>query len=80
MAKYEPKITETTEDRLQKAINLSRKEALKEVFDWLEENFFTGEVVGYCDGVPDYVVQGKFYFKEDMLQSFKERFNINESC
>lgn len=71
MAIYKPKVTETTEDRLQKAINLSREEVLKEVLEWLDENFFTGEVVGYYYDVPDYIVQGKFDFKEEMIQTFK---------
>ena len=37
MAVFKPKIKETTEDRLQKAINLGREEALKEVLEWLEK-------------------------------------------
>ena len=68
---------ETIEDRLNRAINLGRREALKEVLKWLDENFFTGEIVGYCSGIPDIIVQGKFDCKEQMLQSFKERFKIN---
>ena len=76
MAVFKPKIKETTEDRLQKAINLGREEALKEVLEWLDENFFTGEIEGYYSDVPEHIVQGKFDCKEDMIQSFKERFNI----
>ncbi len=76
MARYEPKIKETTEDRLQRAINLGREEALKEALNWLDENFFTGEIEGYYSDVPEHIVQGKFDNKEEMLQSFKERFNI----
>lgn len=76
MAIFKPKIIETTEDRLQKAINLGRSETLKEVLEWLDENFFTGEIVGYYSDVPDIIVHGKFDCKEQMLQSFKERFNI----
>lgn len=76
MARYEPRVTEITEDRLQKAINLGREEALKEVLEWLDENFFTGEIDGYYSDVPEHIVQGKFDYKEEMLQSFKERFNI----
>ena len=80
MAIIKPKVKETTEDRLQKAFNLGREEAYKEVLKWLDDNFFTGEVVGYYYDVPDHIVQGKFYFKEDMIQSFKERFNIVDDC
>lgn len=67
---------ESIENRLQNAINLGRSETLKEVLEWLDENFFTGEIIGYCSGIPDIIVQGKFDYKEQMLQSFKERFNI----
>ena len=76
MVRYEPQLKETTEDRLQKAINLGREEALKEVLEWLDENFFTGEIDGYYSDVPEHIVQGKFDYKEEMIQSFKERFNI----
>ena len=76
MAIYEPRIKETTEDRLQKAINLGKEEALKEVLEWLENNFFTGEIDGYYSDVPEHIVQCKFDNKEEMLQSFKKRFNI----
>ena len=78
MTVFKPRITETTEDRLQKAINLGRELALKEVLEWLDENFFTGEIEGYYSDVRDFIVQGKFDCKEEMLQSFKDRFNINE--
>jgi hypothetical protein len=67
---------ETIEDRLNRAITLGRREAYKEVLEWLNENFFTGEIEGYYSDVPEHIVQGKFDCKEEMLQSFKERFNI----
>jgi hypothetical protein len=76
MVIYEPKVKETIEDRLQRAINLGRKEALKEVLEWLDDNFFTGEIEGYYSDVPEHIVQGKFDCKEDMINSFKEQFNI----
>ena len=44
MAVFKPQLKETTEDRLQRAINLGREEALKEALNWLDENFFTGEI------------------------------------
>ena len=52
------------------------KTMLQEVLKWLEENFFTGEIEGYYSDVPEHIVQGKFDCKEDMLQSFKDRFNV----
>lgn len=61
---------ETIEDRLNRAINLGRKEALKEVLKWLDENFSDVHVLH------DDRLEGDFNSKEQMLQSFKERFNI----
>ena len=72
---------ETIEDRLNRAINLGRREALKEVLKWLDENFYNK-----IDMHPDYYnseynfdiigLNSDFSSKEQMLQSFKERFNI----
>ena len=73
MAIYKPNQEtkkETIEDRLQKAINLGREEVLKEVLEWLDENFSDVHVL-YDDRL-----EGDFNNKEQMLQSFKERFNI----
>lgn len=79
MAVFKPKPKETTEDRLQKAINLGREEALKEVLKWLEENFSEHEDFSF-DFVEDTPYQCPiicdFESKEKMLRSFKERFNI----
>ena len=85
MAVFKPEIKETTEDRLQKAINLGREEALKEVLEWLDENFYNK-----IDMHPDYYnseynfdiigLNSNFSSKEEMLQSFKERFNIVDDC
>ena len=72
MARYEPKLKETIEDRLQRAINLGREEALKEVLEWLDETTDDGD-----DGCGSSMVYfTPFDYKEQMLQSFKERFNI----
>jgi hypothetical protein len=71
MTVYKQEIKETIEDRLQKAINLGREEALKEVLKWLEENFYDVHVLH------DDRLEGDFESKEQMLQSFKERFNID---
>jgi hypothetical protein len=79
MAVFKPRIKDTTEDRLQRAINLGREEALKEVLKWLEENFYEHECFSF-DFVEDIPyqcpVECDFESKEQMLQSFKERFNI----
>lgn len=83
MAIYEPKIKETTEDRLQKAINLGREEALKEVLEWLDENFYEHEGFSFDfdeDRPYECPVICDFESKEQMLQSFKDRFNIVDGC
>lgn len=74
MAVFKPQLKETTEDRLQKAINLGREEALKEVLEWLDET------TDDCDDGCGYsmVYFTSFDYKEEILQSFKEHFNISE--
>lgn len=47
-----------------------REEILKEVLEWLDSNT-------YDSMEEDLPVQVDFTLKEDMLQSFKERFNID---
>lgn len=76
MAVFKLKIKETTENRLQKAINLGREETLQEVLEWLENNFFTVDTEQSGSYLPKYVLDGNFESKEQMLQLFKERFNI----
>ena len=72
MTKYESRVKETTEDRLQKAINLGREEALKEVLYWLEDG-----TIDHSDEYADPIVAFTIFDnKEQMLRSFKERFNI----
>jgi hypothetical protein len=72
MAVYKQEIKETIEDRLQKAINLGREEMLKEVLYWLEET-----TIDDADGCGHPIVSFTYFeSKEEMLQSFKERFNI----
>lgn len=53
------------------------KTMLQEVLEWLEDNFFTGEqeISQYSIEVEP-ILKGVFSSKEQMLQSFKERFNI----
>lgn len=62
---------ETIEDRLNRAINLGRKEVLKEVLEWLKEKTYT---IYYRGGSEAFNIN--FESEEQMLQSFKERFNI----
>ena len=63
---------ETIEDRLQKAINLGKQEALKEVLYWLEDG-----TIDHSDEYADPIVAFTIFDnKEQMLRSFKERFNI----
>jgi hypothetical protein len=72
MARYEPKLKETTEDRIQKDINLGREETLKEVLEWLDET-----TIDDADGCGHPIISFlRFDSKEEMLQAFKERFNI----
>lgn len=77
MAIYKPKPKETTEDRIQRAINLGREETLQEILKWLNDNFFTGEqeISQYSIEVES-ILKSVFSSKEEMLQSFKEQFNI----
>ena len=62
---------ETIEDRLNRAINLGRREALKEVLEWLKEKTYT---IYYRGGSEAFNIN--FESEEELLQSFKERFNI----
>ena len=72
MTVFKPRITETTEDRLQKAINLGKQEALQEVLYWLEnETIDTSDE--YANPMAAFIT---FDCKEQMLQSFKERFKV----
>ena len=53
-----------------------KQDTLQDVLKWLDDNFFTGEIEGYYSDVPEHIIQGKFDCKEDMINSFKEQFNI----
>ena len=76
MAVYYPKVKETTEERLQRAINFGKEEAYKEVLEWLDNNFCTSDIEQTDSYLPKYVLDGNFVSKEQMLQSFKEQFHI----
>lgn len=70
---------ETIEDRLQRAINLGRREALKEVLAWLKEHCWRRETMASFlmqDALPSYEIVMNFESEKELFQSFKERFNI----
>ena len=60
---------ETIEDRLNRAINLGREEALKEVIEWLDSHTYNS----WEENLP---VQVDFTLKDDMFQAFKENFKL----
>lgn len=79
MAVFKPKVTETTEDRLQKAFNLGREEALKEVLGWLKKHCWRRETTASFlmqENPPSYEIVMNFESEEEFFQSFKEQFNI----
>ena len=79
MAIYKPKPQETIEDRLQKAVNLGRKEALKEVLGWLKEHCWRRETTASFlmqENPPSYEIVMNFESEEELFQSFKEQFSI----
>ena len=67
---------------IRKAKDLGREEVLKDVLEWLDKNFYNK-----IDMHPDYYnseynfdiigLNSDFSSKEQMLQSFKNHFNIN---
>ena len=67
---------ETVVNSLYEVKDWGRIEALKEVLKWLDENFYTSDIECADRYLPEYVLNGNFESKEQMLQSFKERFNI----
>ena len=73
MAIITPKVKETIEDRLQRAINLGREEAYKEVLEWLDNHT-------YNSLEEDLPVQVDFTLKDGMFQAFKEQFNMIDDC
>lgn len=64
---------ETIENKLQNAINLGKREALKEVIEWLDETTID-DTDGYGHPIVSFI---GFEYRERMIQLFKERFNID---
>lgn len=70
---------ETIEDRLNRAINLGRRKALKEVLKWLKEHCWRRETMASFSMQDDlllYEIVMNFESEEELFQSFKERFNV----
>lgn len=61
---------------IRRAKDLGREETLKEVLEWLDKNFRTSDIEQADSYLPKYILDGNFETKEQMFQSFKERFNI----
>lgn len=60
---------DSIENRIRNAINLGRREALKEVIEWLDNHTYTSLE-------EDLPVQVDFTLKDDMFRSFKEDFDL----
>lgn len=79
-------INELILETLDKGKEIGKKEVLKDVLDWLGENFYNKidmhfDYNNYNSDKYSFDIVGlnsDFISKEQMLQSFKERFNISE--
>lgn len=60
---------DSIENRIRNAINLGRREALKEVIEWLDNHTYTSLE-------EDLPVQVDFTLKDDMFRAFKEDFDL----
>ena len=75
-------INELILETLDKGKEIGKKEVLKDVLDWLGENFYN-EIdmdFDYYNSECNFDIIGlnsDFISKEQMLQSFKNHFNIN---
>lgn len=49
---------------IRRAKDLGREEALKEVLEWLDENFYTSDIECADSYLPEYVLNGNFESKE----------------
>ena len=74
-------INELIFETLDKGKEIGKKEVLKDVLDWLDDNFYN-KIDMHSDYNSDEYsfdiigLNSDFSCKEQMLQSFKERFNI----
>ncbi len=70
-------INELILETLDKGKEIGKKEVLKDVLDWLDKNFYDKiDMIDYSFCITG--LNNDFDYKEQMLQSFKERFNISE--
>ena len=75
-------INELILETLDKGKEIGKKEVLKDVLDWLSENFYN-EIDMHSDYNSDEYsfdiigLNSDFISKEQMIQSFKNHFNIN---
>jgi len=62
---------------LDKGKEIGKNEVIKDVLDWLDKNFYN-KIDMYSDYSFDITgLNSDFSSKEQMIKSFKERFNIN---
>ena len=60
---------------LDKGKEIGKNEVIKDVLDWLDENFYNKiDLIDYSFDITG--LNSDFISKEQMLQSFKKRFNI----
>lgn len=76
-------INELILETLNKGKEIGKKEVLKDVLDWLDENFYNKLDMHSDYNSDEYIfditgLNSDFSSKEQMLQSFKEHFNISE--
>ena len=64
-------------EELYKGKEIGKNEVIKDVLDWLDKNFYNKiDMIDYSFDITG--LNSNFISKEQMLQSFKERFNIVE--
>lgn len=69
-------INELILETLDKGKEIGKNEVLKDVLDWLGENFYNKiDMIDYSFDITG--LNSNFDSKEQMIQSFKEHFNIN---
>lgn len=70
-------INELILETLDKGKEIGKNEVIKDVLDWLDKNFYNKiDLIDYSFDITG--LNSDFISKEQMLQSFKERFNIVE--
>ena len=63
-------------ETLDKGKEIGKNEVIKDVLDWLDKNFYNKiDMIDYSFDITG--LNSNFISKEQMLQSFKNHFNIN---